>query len=226
MISAPAFRSADDLIRQLAADLHPVKRLHSPLLRALGWIAIVVATALFLAARADLPGLAHRLQYVPDMWLAVLGSTLTTVLAAMAAFELSLPDRKPTWALLPIPGLLLWAGATGLGCLRTWIIPGAHPASIKEAQTCFVFIISLSIPLSIIMVLMIRRAYTLRPNLTAATGGLAVAAAAATLLNFFHPYDAGATDFAIHFAAIVLVISINRFVGGRLLTAQGFRAPK
>jgi hypothetical protein len=159
------------------------------------------------------------------MWLAVLGSTLTTILGAVAAFELSLPDRKPSWALLPVPGLLLWVAATGLGCLRTWVIPDMHPASMEEAHTCFMFIVSLSIPLSIIMILMIRRACPLRPNLAAAIGGLTVAAAAATLLNFFHPYDAGATDIAAHCAAVALVIAINRIVGGRLLTRRGFRPP-
>ncbi len=60
----------------------------------------------------------------------------------------------------------------------------------------------------------------MRPNLTAATGGIAVAAAAATLLNFFHPYDVGAIDLAVHVVAIGLVIVANRAVGGRLLTPK------
>ena len=46
---------------------------------------------------------------------------------------------------------------------------------------------------------------------------MTVAAAAATLLNFFHPYDAGATDIVVHVAAITFVITANRLVGGRLL---------
>jgi hypothetical protein len=217
--------SVSDLIHDLGADLRPVKRLRPPLVRALGWLAIVAATALVLAYFANLPGIAHRLEYVPDMWLAVLGSTLTTILGAVAAFELSLPDRKPAWVLLPVPGLLLWIAGTGMGCLRTWIIPGTQVATLEDARTCFTFIVSLSIPLSIIMVLMIRRACPLHPNLTALAAGLAVGAAAATLLNFFHPYDAGATDIAVHSMAIALVVVINRLVGGRLLTRTGFRAP-
>lgn len=207
----------DDLIGELGADLHPVRRLSPPLVRAGAWLSLVAATGLVLACFADLPGIAHRLRSVPDMWLAVLGSTATTMLGAIAAFELSFPDRKPAWALLPVPGLLLWIAGTGLGCLRAWVIPDMHAANMLEARSCFAFIVTLSIPLSIVMVLMIRRACPLRPDLTAVTAGLAVAAAAATLLNFFHPYDVGATDIAVHIVAITLVIGVNRLVGSRLL---------
>jgi hypothetical protein len=119
---------------------------------------------------------------------------------------------------LPLPGLLLWIAGTGMGCLRSWVIPGLHAASLEEARTCFSFIVALSIPLSIVMIVMIRRACPLRPNLTAATAGIAVAAASATLLNFFHPYDAGATDALVHCVAIGLVIAVNRSLGGRLLS--------
>ena len=41
----------------------------------------------------------HRLMAAPDIWLAAMGSMLTTVFAAMAAFELSLPDRKAAIAI-------------------------------------------------------------------------------------------------------------------------------
>lgn len=210
----------DDLIGALSADLRPVRRLHPPLVRAAVWLGVVALTALVLAWFADLPAIAYRLHAVPDMWLAVLGSTVTTVLGAIAAFELSFPDRKLTWALLPLPGLFLWIAATGMGCLRAWVIPDMHSATMLEARTCFTFIATISIPLSIVMVLMIARACPLRPNLTAAIGGLSVAAAAATLLNFFHPYDAGATDIAVHVVAIALVIGLNRLFGGRLLRSQ------
>jgi hypothetical protein len=143
------------------------------------------------------------------LWLAVIGSILTAVLAAVAAFELSLPDRSPKWALLPVPAALLWVGASGLGCLRDWFVPGTHDASLSEAKTCFFFILALSIPLSVLLVAMLRRAHSLWPNLTGAMGGLAVAGASATVLNLFHPYDAAATDLIVHVGAVVIVITAN-----------------
>ena len=68
---------------------------------------------------------------------------------------------------------------------------------------------------------MLRNAYPLRPGLAAATAGLASAAAAATLLNLFHPYDASATDLVVHVVAVGLVIAANQAYGGRLLRAAG-----
>lgn len=213
----PDVQSSDALIRDLVADLRPVRRLASPHLRALGWLAVVGALAAGLAGFSDLGAVARRLASVPDMWLAVTGSALTAVLAAVAAFETSLPDRKPAWALLPLPGLALWIGASGLGCLRTWLLPGMQAATMVEARGCLVFILGISVPLSVLLVVMLRRAYPLRPGLTATMGGLASAAAAATLLNFVHPYDAAATDLAVHALAVLIVVLVNRALSGRAL---------
>ncbi len=207
----------DALIDTLAAGLRPVRRLASPAVRALLWLGLVAAVAAGLAMAADLHALVRRLAATPDMWLAVLGSTLTAVCAALAAFELSVPDRKPVWALLAVPPLLLWIGASGLGCLRGWIVPGTHVAPMSEARDCLVFIIGLSVPLGAVLFLLLRRAFALRPGLTAALGGLAVAAAAATLLNLFHPFDAAATDLAVHAVAVALVIGASRLAARRML---------
>jgi hypothetical protein len=208
--------SHDELIRGLAAQLQPVRRLPPPLFRAFAWLAVLVALAIVLAAFANLDAVWQRISAAPDLWLAVIGSTLTAVLAAVAAFELSLPDAPRAWALLPLPAALLWVGASGFGCLRVWIAPQSHVAVMSEARDCLMFIVFLSVPLSALLLLMLRRAYPLYPGLTAAIGGLSVAAAAATLLNFFHPYDAAATDLVVHAVAVALVVAANRLFGGRI----------
>jgi hypothetical protein len=205
----------DDLIAALSADLQPVKRLHSPLLRGLAWLAAVVAIGLVLTQISDLSELAHRLTAAPDMWLAVSGSAATTVLAALAAFELSLPDRSRAWALLPLPAALLWILASGLGCLRTWLIPGSTMASMNEERDCLLVIVGLSVPLSALLIVMLRRGFSLEPGLTAAMAGLAAAAAAATLLVFIHPFDASASDLLVHAFAVGLVVLANFVFGGR-----------
>ena len=212
----------DPLIRGLAADLRPVRRLPRPLQRTLFWLGAVVIVAATLAAFADLTATERRLTAAPDMWLAVSGSMLTAVLATMAAFQLSLPDGRTIWALLPIPSALLWVSASGLGCLRTWLLPGTHDASFAEAKDCFVFIVGLSIPLSAMLILMLRRGYSLRPNLMGAIGGLAVAAASATLLNLFHPYDAAATDLTVHAAAVAIVILANQLLAYRYAKRENY----
>jgi hypothetical protein len=212
----------DQLIRGLAADLRPVRRLPPPLFRALAWLAVLVALAIGLAAFANLDAVWQRTSAAPDLWLAVIGSTLTAILAAIAAFELSLPDGPRAWAALPLPAALLWVGASGFGCLRVWIAPQSHVAVMSETADCLMFIVFLSVPLSALLLIMLRRAYPLYPSLTAAIGGLAVAAAAATLLNFFHPYDAAATDLVVHAVAVALVIVANRALGGRIFRVPAF----
>ena len=207
----------DRLIGALTTDLRPVRPLRSPALRALAWLVLVLAVAGALAMFANLTAMWHRLTATPDMWLAVIGSAATAATAAFAAFELSMPDRSRVWALLPLPAFALWLGASGLGCLRAYVLPGTHVATMGETRDCLVFIIGLSVPLSAAMILMLRRAYSLTPGLTATMAGLASAAAAATLLNFFHPYDAAATDLTVHLAAVGIVVLALRMFGSRAL---------
>ena len=207
--------TVDGLIVALGAELEPVKPLRPPLWRAALWIGAVALTGSVMAAFVDLPGIAHRLSGAPDMWLAVLGSTLTAILGAVAVFQLSVPDRSSFWALLPLPSLAVWIGASGLGCMRTWVVPEMSSASMGETGVCFTFIVGVSIPLSALTAIMVRQAYPLRPGLTATVAGLTVAAGAATLLNFFHPYDASAEDLAVHLAAVALVIGFNQIWAGR-----------
>ena len=106
------------LIGDLSADLKPVRRLWKPVIRAGIWSAVVLGVAVY----AYLTGTALRLgtAATPDdfVLLGIAASTLTAVLAGLAAFELSLPDRSAAWALLPIPALLLWLAVTGIGCLQ------------------------------------------------------------------------------------------------------------
>jgi len=217
--TAQAQSRHEGIILSLTADLKPVRRLPPPGWRALLWLALVATIAFTLAMVADRTAVVSRLTAAPDIWLSASGSALTMVLAAVAAFQLSLPDRSPLWALLPLPAALLWIGASGAGCLRTWLVPGTHAAVLDDTKDCLVFILALSVPLSALLLGMLRRGYTLRPGLTAAVAGFASAAAAATLLVLFHPYDASATDVVVHVVAVALVIVANRAYGGRLLQA-------
>lgn len=221
MTSMPDPARLDLLIGSLSADLAPVKRLRPPVVRAALWLGLVALVALGAATLADLPDVGRRLQAAPDMWLAVAGSALTTVLGALAAFELGMPDRRSAWALLPVPSVALWVGASGLGCLRGWTLPAAHDASMMDSMHCLRWIVGFSIPLSIVLVLMLRRACPLRPSLTAAVGGLTAAAAAATLLVLFHPFDASLSDLAVHGGAVLAVVLANQAFGGRILSAAG-----
>jgi hypothetical protein len=206
----------EQLVENLAGGLEPVRRLPSPAARAALWLGASALIGLALATQVDATRFALRMR-VPDLAFAGIGAVLTAITAAFAAFATSVPGRSGRWALLPLPPLALWIGASGLGCLRGWIAPGTEDADAHAVTGCFSFLICVSIPLSVLIVVMLRRACPLRPNLTAALGGLAVAAAAAALLMPVHPHDATASDLLLHAAAVVIVIAVNGLGGGRLL---------
>lgn len=216
-------RSHEELIRELAAALRPLPRLRPPFLRALGWLGVVLAVAAVFAATVDLQPIARRLAAAPDMWLSVVGSILTAILAALAAFQLSLPDRSRLWAAAPLPAVALWLGSSGVGCLRNWLVPDARIPDLHDTMACLKFIAGFSVPLSLLLLAMLRRAHPLQPGLVAATAGLAASAAAATLLWFVHPYDASATDLAVHVVTVGAVVLIDGLLGGRLLGSASAR---
>lgn len=206
----------DDLVERLAGGLAPVRRLPAPALRALVWLGAAVAIGLALMPMADMEGLRARMA-TPDLRFAALGAGLTAVAAALAAFQVSVPGRSLRWAWLPLPPAILWVGASGLGCLRSVVAPGANLPDGHDMQHCFTFLVCVSLPLSILLVLMLRRACPLHPTLTAMLGGLAASAAAAVLLVPFHPHDATATDLATHLVAVIAIVWANALAGGRLL---------
>jgi hypothetical protein len=205
-------RSHERLIHDLGAGLTPVRRVSTTWF-ALAWLAVAGVIAAGLSMTYDMHVMIVRLTSAPDMWLAAAGSALTAVLAAKAAFELGIPGRSRAWALLPLPAALLWIGASGMGCLRTWAHVGAGGGDLD----CLKFIITFSVPQAVVMVLLLRRAFPLYPALTAAIAGLACAAGSATLLNLCHPLDAVATDLAVHAGAVVVVIGLMTLSGGKLL---------
>jgi hypothetical protein len=116
-----------------------------------------------------------------------------------------------------VPSALLWIGASGMGCLRAHI-PGMPVLDLHGANDCFIFIISFSIPLSGLLIWLLRRACPLHPVLTAVIVGLASASASASLLEICHNFDAAATDLLMHAVAVAIVVALNAIMGGKLLS--------
>ena len=211
-------RSHEALIDRLGTELVPVRRLLPPWLRTVGWLLAVAVIAAVLLRHYGVHGMLQRWNAAPDLAWAGIGAVLTTICAAWAAFALGVPGRRAAWAWLPLPGALLWIGASGLGCLRGWIAPGTQVANMHQSADCLVFIIGFSIPLSALLIVLLRRAFPLRPVLAAVMIGLASAAASASLLEICHAYDAAATDLLTHALAVAVVVGVNAAMGGRLLS--------
>ncbi|HEY9131779.1 MAG TPA: NrsF family protein [Dyella sp.] len=213
-MSDPA--SIDSLIKSLGAQAAPVRRLLSPGRRAAGWAVVVAAIAAYLLWRYGLGGMMERWERAPDVACSALAAFATCIAAGWAAFALAVPGSSRAWMLVPLPSLLVWLGSSGWGCMRYWLTPDSAPLSVPSAD-CLVFIVALSVPLSILLIVLLRRAFPLHPVRAAAMIGLASASASAGLLGIFHPIDASASDLAMHVVAVLLVIGVNAAMGGRLL---------
>jgi hypothetical protein len=211
----------DELIESLAAQLQPVRPMRSPLLRALLWLAVVSAVVggFLMLHRGGLNIFMQRIA-VPRVAVECFASGLTAITAVMAAFELSVPGRSPRWAVVPLPPLLLWLAASGLGCLSNgWSLYGAD-GFVGESYSCFAFIAIASLPLATGLFWMLRRARPIAPLPVAALGTLGVAATAAFILEFFHPFDVTVIDLALHLAAVALVMLIGTLWRRPLLAAD------
>jgi hypothetical protein len=209
------------LIDQLALGLQPVRPLASPWRRTLMWCGAVVWAVGIFALFADFGALWHRLAAAPDMWLSFAGALLTSVCAAWAAFTTSVPGRSAWWALLPLPPLVLWLGASTAGCLRLEMIGWTQPERPMHAMACLYFIVLVAVPLASLLMWQIMRACPLRPALTATLAGLASAGAAAVVLTLIHPFDATYTDLLAHLAAVLVVVAGVRLAGVRAVRGGG-----
>jgi hypothetical protein len=205
-----------DLIEALAANVTPVRRLRPPLARATSWLSFALVILVLLAvSHGARPDLAQRLQQ-PTFVVSIAASFLTGILAAVAAFLVSLPDRSRAWLLLPLPTLAVWISTIGYGCLTNWVDVDAGSLRLGEAARCFATLVLTSVPLSLLMFVMLRHAASLRPSMVALTGSLAVAAITASALSVFHEFDATIMILMWNFGAAALLVGLGTLLGRKI----------
>lgn len=210
MISTP------DLIDSLVAEAQPVRPLRPPVVRALCWL-------LFAALMLMLVALGHGVR--PDLMLKLhqpvfatgVAAALTTgILAAIASFIASIPGRSQRWMLLPAPALALWLSTIGYGCLTNWVSIGADGISPGETARCLATLAVTGIPLSLVMLIMLRHVARLSPAPVAMTASLAVAAMTAVALSMFHPFDTTVMILLWNFGVATLLLTLSGLYGRRL----------
>ena len=205
-----------DLIASLAANATPVRRLRPPVMRAASWLLLAAVVLTLMAINQGIrPDLAQRLRE-PTFATGLAAPLLTGVLAAAAAFLVSLPDRSRLWLLLPVPALVLWLSNIGYQCLVQWIDIGPDGVSLGEAARCFATLVLTSLPLSLAMLVMLRYAAPLRPTAVTLTGSLAVAAITATALSLFHTVDATLMILMWNLGTAALFVALAGVFGRRM----------
>ena len=207
-----------DLIAALVEDATQVRRLRPPLARATAWLIFAV---LLIAALGALHGLRtdlaeHLLQ--PVFTLGIVASFVTGVLAAVAAFLVSLPDRSRLWLLLPAPSVAVWMSTIGYGCLTDWVSLEPDGVRVGDTLRCFVTLILTGLPLSLVFLVMLRHAAPLRPTMVAITGSLSVAAITATALSVFHNLDATVMILIWNLGTSVLIIALACTLGPKMFS--------
>jgi hypothetical protein len=203
-----------DLIRSLATNATPVKRLRPPLVRAASWLLIAAAImALMTISHGVRPQFTERMQ---DAVFAInmISSLLTGVLATIATFFASLPDRSRRWLLLPVPPLVVWLSTIGYQCFAGWVPVPPGAITVEAASGCLATLVLTSLPLSLLMLAMLRYTAALRPTSVILMGSLAVSAITATALSMFHPLDATAMILGWNLGTAVL------FLGGAAIFSR------
>ncbi len=113
-----------EIIDTLVECATPVRRLRPPLVRAMLWLAFAgLVLALIAVGHGVRTDLMARLDE-PNFAAGSGAALLTGILAAVAAFMTSLPDRSRWWLLLPLPALAMWITTIGYGCFADWVSPG------------------------------------------------------------------------------------------------------
>ena len=206
--------ATEQLIDSLSQNLKPVTPLRSPWLRAGLWSGFATLAIAVIAAvggsRADvLQALAQWHFTVP-----LIGSWLTGVTAAIAVFQISLPDRSPRWVWLPLVPVLLWGSGFVYGCL---VNLEAVPGSLAQvsASDCLVTIVLTSLGLAAVLLPMLRRVKTLRPGLTAWLGCLAVAGFADTAHLLVHTEQDSLIALTVNLVPALVLVVLGGLAGRR-----------
>ena len=205
-----------DLIDALVECATPVRRLRPPFVRAALWLLLAALVLVLIVTGHGLrPDIAERLRQ-PVFVLSMIAALMTGVLAAIASFQISLPDRSRWWLLLPAPALTVWLSTIGYGCLSDWVSVGPNENRIGETVRCFVTLLLTSVPLSIAMLVMLRYAAFLRPTESSAMSGLAVAAITAVSLSLVHDLDASLTILVWNLGVAALIAGLACLFGRRM----------
>jgi hypothetical protein len=208
--------ATDQLIETLSANLQPIKPLRKPALRALLWSAFATAMIAVIGAiggsRADLAQALPQATFL----IPLIGSWLTGVTAALAAFEVSLPDRSRRWLWLPIVPVLLWGTGFAVNCFANPADVLASLALLPESA-CLLTIVVTSAALIAVLLPMLRRVRTLRPRLTAWLGCLAVAGFADSAHLLVHTEQDSLIALTVNLVPTLLIVLLGGLAGRKAI---------
>ncbi len=151
------------------------------------------------------------------------GSVLTGILAAYAAFQISVPGRSPSWAWLPLPAAALWMTGLGIGCLGDFKLLGAQAFAYSgHAGECAWAITLTSLPLGLLLLLMVRHAGVVRPRPTAVLAVMSAAAVSAAAVSLIHSGETALMGLLWHVGAVAILSMLSGLLGNPLFAWIGY----
>jgi len=206
-------RNTEQLIRELAEQATPVRKLSRPYTRAAMWLALstayIVLVLLVMPARHDLSSGLHDPLFVIEQ----LGGVATGIAAALAAFVSVIPGYDRKWIIVPFLPLAVWLGSLGPGCMHEINQFGIQDLQLRHNPWCVPFIVLLGAIPAVAMAVMLRRGAPLTPHLTAGLGGLAAAGLANAGVRIIHPEDVSVMLLVWHVGAVIALSALAGSAG-------------
>lgn len=207
----------EDLLQTLIEDCAPVRPLAHPAWRALIWFAVSLCYVAVVVASIGLrPDLSSKIAD-PRFATEVAAAFLTSMMAAAGAFCAACPGR-PIWErFAPLPFLLMWLGALGVGCWRDGTAFGVSGLASHSDIACLPMIFAMSIPAGLLILSMVRRGAPIAPVLTMGLAALAAAALAAAALRLSYRQDSSVSVSVWQFGSVILLTGIASLFGRSVL---------
>lgn len=199
------------LIRELVAQVRPVRPVRHPLARFAAW---ALAAAAWIAAAVAVVGVRGDLaaaSRAPGFASHVLVPLALGLAATVVAFAASVPRRHARWSTLALGAVVAsWLGLAVVGAI--WADGGHAGTGIRCVRNLAAF----SIPPGVLLVLMLRRAAPLDRGTVGLVAALGTAALAHVGTRFVCHND-GALHILVWHCSFVLVTAAVGVLAGRAL---------
>ncbi|HKP55797.1 MAG TPA: NrsF family protein [Polyangiales bacterium] len=212
------FRTSDELIPSLVAELRPVRPLAGPTHRALRWAAggavFVFAGAAALGLRGDLASQLRNPHYLRES----AALALTIALSARSAFELGIPNlaRDVRWPLAAIAVLLTWCVQVALAVAPLPELPLVLARFWRSGLACVHRTTWLALAPALGISWMLRRGAPLERSAAGLFAALAAAALATLGTQFICVNDEPWHALVWHVAPVILAGLAGSALGTRL----------
>jgi len=206
------------LITEIVAEAKPVPRLPPPWMRTAIWLGLAIPAAIVVIAvhglDVDLATAVGDNRFVIEQ----LATAATALVAALAAFDSTIPGRSRRWYWLTLIPLAVWLATVGAGCVSEWQTLGPASLRLRLDSACLLPMVLIGTVPVVTMIAMLRKGAPLSPRLTLVLGALATAGLVNFALRFFHVGDVSIMVLVWHLGMVAALSAGAGIVAPRILS--------